>query len=457
MRNTFYIILLVIFTSCVSEPEIPIQPDINNIGKFEIKTVSATRHSLYLNWTAANNALTYDVLINDTMSIKNLKTLYCSIDGLHADASYKITIRAVNGKFNTKTIIQEFRTLRESTNEIIPLGVDKYEFSDFRFFKCEKTNDGGYVYIGNVTKYGTSYLSILKTNFNNTLIWHTELNQGLDDLTTNLGVKVLSNGEYMIVTKYKVFKISTNGILLWTNADLANQTIHVLSSGVQLSDGSFLIAGTSLLSKQMYLLMKISPEGKTLWMKNAGSSTLNAGDKIARSTNGTNFIMGRAESIVGSSTKILNISLAGFTDEGNIVNEKIFNLTNEAWGKNILATSDNSLYIVGDCVSQLGWSETYILKLDNEGNVLWTRRGHKDNNEDYGNIVSSCVLNNNFLIILVDVSYGYIIQEFSPTGELIKSTRVGDFSAPPIYIDKDETGRYVFITIEGYIFKIEPD
>src|ERR1035437_544777 len=212
MRNQLLILFILFcgtfFISCdnsVFEPEIGTPQDVNNIGVFVIENTVPASRELYLSWTKAVNAVSYDILINDTLSISGISVNYCSISGLKPDTDYKISIRAINKDLSVKTISENIRTLKELINGIYQIKFGKYDFSNYIFSQCIKTQNNGYIFFGECEEYNNGYKLFVKTDENYNILWHKEFPTGdsFHSFTTmEQNIKECTNGDLLEMADY---------------------------------------------------------------------------------------------------------------------------------------------------------------------------------------------------------------------------------------------------------------
>lgn len=463
-------ITLISCDSGIFEPEINLPAEVNDLGNFEIINAVPASNQIYLSWTNAVNAVSYDILVNDTLAVSNITETYYSLAGLHFDKEYKISIRAVNKKNLVKIISQKIRTKKEQISEIYQIRFDKYEYAQYYFISCIRTTDKGYVIYGEAAKKDKGYRLIVKTDDDFNIIWKQEI---LDEsgfhfyIFNDHNVEECSNGDILIYAETTIFKLTQTGELLWKINNLNSNVNESVNFATEMSDGNFLAVGTSSANRTTntdtrFLAFKFSKDGSVIWKKIFGTTYYNYGYLALTNGDGSFMLVGNTETTGVTSNNYSDakngLSLEKMSTNGDILKENIFLYNGFASPVKALRTSDGSIYFVctGSYVNYVYTSESYIVKTKNDGTFLWERRGSADG-EYYASPKAAKVLSDNSLLVVSYLDYdNYGIKEFNDDGKLKSTLILKDFPSP-VYIDKDEEGRYVFISKEGYIIKINPD
>jgi hypothetical protein len=441
------------------------------IGDFDVKVQSISDHQVYLTWTAPKNASSYDIVINDSLSLRNIITTYYYFTGLKANTDLKIIIRAVSSDLSVKTSTINLKTKKELYEEVRQVFIDKYQYTRVNFDYCTKTKDGGYLFTFNGLKHEENCELAVKTDKNMNVLWETELALGYGKTAagfrTNIDIKNCSDGGYLIVNTKYVVKLSATGSLLWKNDELLDNPTDYVNGWIELSDGSFWVVGSS--SKNWnkavsleYTLTKLSQDGNVIWKKYWGSTLENSACKIIKKADGNYFIVGTTETSGATFDNLsymgLNISLQELDENANIVNQKYFlyckdNKRNSAIILNILPTEDKN-YIIVALGNQI-YGETQVLKVSANLSLIWDYRGYNDG--ETMALPRACNEIGDRTIVVSLLGYDrYKIKEFNSDGTNFNTMIIGNLD-DCLYIDKDENGRYVYITTGGYQLKINPD
>ena len=460
-----------VIVSCntgIFEPEINQPSEVNDLGDFEFKNSVPASNQIFLSWTSATNAVSYDVLINDTLSASNITDTYYSIAGLNSDREYKISVRAQNKKNMVKIISQKIRTMKELISEINQIRFGKYEYSQYIFVRCIKTTDNGYVFFGEAEKLGKGYKLILKTDENFNIVWKQEILDGLGFhyiVSYDQNVEECKNGDILIKMEKTFYRLSSSGELLWKVNNLNTTSLENIQYVTEMSDGNYLAVGSSSVIKSAnfyirFMAIKFTKEGTVIWKNIFGSTYYNYGYFAIPNNDGSFLFIGNAETSGATSENYSDakcgLSVESMSANGVLLNENIFPYNGTASPQYALPTNDGNYYFVCLGISLNYSYESYIVKIKKDGTFLWERKGSEDG-EYYASPKAATVLKDNTLLVVSYLDYdNYGIKEFSDDGKL-KSTFILKNYPIPILIDKDEKGRYIFISKEGYIIKLNPD
>lgn len=483
LQSLTHIIIGLSLLVCIScEKTIPaVEPDIASVndvkvyGDFAIKLNTLTDHQVYLTWKALANAVSYDIIINDTLLMPHITNTYCTVTGLKADAAQKITIRAISKYLTVKTAIVTFRTMKVLIAEASMVELNKYQYANPTFTYCKKITDGGYLFIMNSQNITSTCALAIKTDKDLNVIWKTELSFGDDPISTYYrsftDVVFCKDGSYLLVLYKSIFKLSSRGAVLWKTNKLFDDNIRDnVTGGIELADGSYWIVGTSYRNwgsaiSSEYTLTQLSSNGTLVWKKYGGNSLENYSCKIVKKDDDHFFIFGTTDISGSSFSQLSNINatmnLVEVNGTGNFMGQQSFDYcTNETKARNqsvplnILISEDHSYYLVGQGFGVYG--ETQIVKISSSGSLLWDYKGYKSG-ESNASPKACNILTGNRIAIVAFLDYDWFrINEFNADGTLFHTMDISHFS-DCIFIDKDELGRYIYITTDGIMYKINPD
>lgn len=270
----------------------------------------------------------------------------------------------------------------------------KYGYSD-----AKQTSDGGYIIVTHRTTpiiAGSSYLYLLKTDANGTIVWTKMFDAG----TVGSAVQQTSDGGYIISgfnlvsgNLYDIFLLKTDGsgTILWsksyggTNYEYGS---YLLKNSVQqTSDGGYIIGGTTTSfgagNSDMYLL-KTDGSGTLLWSKTFGGASAEEGYSVQQANDGGYIITGYTASFGAGNWDLYLVK----TDaSGNISWSRAFGGTDWDEGYSVKQTSDGG-YIVSGRTKSFGQGgyDVYLLKTDASGNLTWSKTFGSAGNE-FGNSV----------------------------------------------------------------------
>jgi len=202
-------------------------------------------------------------------------------------------------------------------------------------YSVAATNDGGYILAGLSQNFGgdsVGNIIIIKTNSSCDTQWTFQFAGPQHKLQGGNDVMQTKDGGYMITGHTEGFgagecdaycmKLDRNGNKLWFKT-YGGVLDDVSQSIVELADGSFVFAGKTAnygAARFNIYIVKVSAEGDSIWQKTYGGSGLNYSFGIAQARHGGGFL------VVGSTTSF-----------------------------------------------GAGGEDGYVLRLDDNGNTLWTR------------------------------------------------------------------------------------
>lgn len=162
-------------------------------------------------------------------------------------------------------------------------------------------------------------------------------------------------------------KVDAEGKVQWqyvTNRT-GNETLYAVQ---QTSDGRFILAGYSTSSQgqhQAYLL-KIYEDGKQVeWVRNFSGKGIAVAHDVKQTNAGGYVIVGQTKTVNGTGTAFLIITDASGNQQGTM---KEFESGSSALALEV--TKDGGYIIVGWLDTSYG-SQLYLIKTDQNGNVLW--------------------------------------------------------------------------------------
>ena len=193
-------------------------------------------------------------------------------------------------------------------------------------------------------------------------------------------IQLTNDGGYIIAGIHESFgadpahiyliKIDINGDTLWTKLFLDDGGSETFSI-IQTNDGGYALAGGPA-----FLVMKTNANGDTIWTKCYGGSGSFARD-IQQTYDGGYAIVGEQPgSVVGN----VDIYLVKIDLNGDTLWTRRFE---EGFGKSIRQTLDSGFIITGNTGN---WGKAFLIKTDKNGDTLWTK-AYGRGMEDAGNVV----------------------------------------------------------------------
>lgn len=166
----------------------------------------------------------------------------------------------------------------------------------------------------------------------------------------------------------------TNGSGYWFKTIIrtnhAEYAYHIKNT----PDNGYIIAGASLKPQGSYrdfYTVKLNPEGDVEWTRTLGGPYEDKAISLCITPDNNYIIVGN---IFTSASEGWNIYLVKLDNTGNVIWTKSFGGTDNDIGSDIQITSDNGYIIAGYIHSEeTGEKQSYLLKTDKDGNMEWEK------------------------------------------------------------------------------------
>ena len=217
------------------------------------------------------------------------------------------------------------------------------QFDNFGY-SIQNTIDGGYVVTGSLGHVINNKIWVLKLNSQGDTLWTKKIdgNWGISiKQTSDSGFVVLGNNDNNW-NDVKVMKLSNSGQLLWVKS-YGGKTNGCIGSIEQTFDGGYVFT-------ELNSVIKINTIGDTLWVTNTSFIP----SRVKQINNGDLIIIGE--------DKILKIN-----SQGDLIWIKNISLNNYS-GSNSIDEANNEFIIVGN--------SGVIIKTNSLGDTLWTRSNY---------------------------------------------------------------------------------
>jgi hypothetical protein len=237
-------------------------------------------------------------------------------------------------------------------------------------YSVQQTSDGGYIVAGETKSFGAGNWDVylIKIDASGDTLWTRTYGGTSSDGA--LSVQCTSDGGYIIVGYTSSFgsgvyliKTDANGDTLWAKT-YGGQIGYSVQ---QTSDGGYIIAGVG--SNDIYLI-KTDVNGETLLARTYGGDGYECGYSAQRTYDGGYIITGSTGSFGAGGEDVYVIR----TDtDGDTLWTRTYGGTGDDWGYSVQEISDG--YIIAGLTGSFGagWSDVYLVKIDVNGNTLWTK------------------------------------------------------------------------------------
>jgi hypothetical protein len=255
------------------------------------------------------------------------------------------------------------------------------------------TSDGGYVVVGATSSYGAGSFDVyvIKTNSVGDIIWTKTY--GADQEDGGNGVIETSDGGYIVAgwtfsygegyADVYLIKTDANGDSLWTvtyGGALNDYGWQV----VEAADGGYFVTGWTESfgegARDVYLI-RTDANGDSLWSRTYGGAQSDYGHAVVLNTEGGCLVAGATES---SGSGDYDVYVLRIDANGNTLWTRTYGGSGSDYGRSIATTSDGGYLIAGETSSYgAGLNDIYVIKTDADGDTLWTTVSGGEQ-EEYG-------------------------------------------------------------------------
>jgi len=241
---------------------------------------------------------------------------------------------------------------------------------------------------------GNSDMYLVKLDSNCNLQWTKTLG-GANNDWPNCIIRSMDGGYVMAGETWSfgaggddmyIVKLSSNGTLLWSRT-IGGSDDDAAFSIVQTSDGGYTVAGGTYSfgagDNDMYII-KLDSTGILQWSKTVGGIGYDEAHSIIQTIGGGYLIVGNTRTFGTGDSKIYIVKL---NDTGALQWSRIVNGgSNNDYANSTIQTRDSGYVITGVTYSFTTGhnSNMYVVKLSSSGNIQWTTSvGANYNNESY--------------------------------------------------------------------------
>ena len=276
-----------------------------------------------------------------------------------------------------------------------------------------QTPDGGYIVAGGSVSFdvqvsgnhGMEDAWILRLDASGNLLWAKTFGGSLNDRAES--ISPTADGDYVIAGysesndgdlngnqgdfDYWIFKINANGNLLWSR-NYGGSLADFGFDAKQTPDGGYLMAGSTFSSNGNvsgnkgfydYWIIKLDPNGNLLWQKNFGGAGEERAYSVVLTNDGGAAIAGASNSAGGDlpgNSGSYDYWIIKIDSNGNLVWSRTFGGSAEDRAFALSPSSDGGFLLTGFASSgngtvggNYGSRDAWLLKLDADGQLIWEK------------------------------------------------------------------------------------
>jgi hypothetical protein len=263
----------------------------------------------------------------------------------------------------------------------------------------KQTWDGGYIIAGSTSSFGAGATDVylLKVDSLGNVQWQktfggNNIDRGYSlDITSDSGFVICGYTNSFGFGGYDAYLIRTdqNGDTLWTKT-YGGTDWDFGYSVKQTSDGGFVIAGGTYSfgnGDEDYYIVKANQSGDVVWEKSYGYSLADEANEIIETSDSFFLVIG---SSVNQNDLFQDVYMLKLLPDGDTVWTKKYGGAGNDFGKSIKETLNNEYIIAGYSNSTTaGDYNEMTIRTDTSGNVIWTRDLGGPSNEIV-NYITTC-------------------------------------------------------------------
>ena len=241
-----------------------------------------------------------------------------------------------------------------------------------------ETSDGGYIIVGNSEPYAVYAPFVIRTDNLGHVIW----SRTYETVYTAKSIIEDSDGNFVFAgwssltghADICVFKISSTGDSIWTRNYGLPESGDYGECIIEAIDGGFIVVGSrgTYLYSPMASILHIDPSGDTLWSRDFGGHDCDYCLSVVRFGEEGYLMAGWSDS--GSSPDDYYIIRTGL--RGDTLWTRRYNYSHgyTSWGMSIAYIEDERCAIVaGFCDSSAFETKIWLVKIDEWGDTIWTK------------------------------------------------------------------------------------
>lgn len=235
------------------------------------------------------------------------------------------------------------------------------------------TNDSNYALTGFMDELDSTRVLLCKMDLNGNIIWNktylmNSYSFGKSLIQTNDGGYLIAGDTYGVLNEILLIRTNNMGDTLWTRT--IQDTIGLTSRTIfQKNNGSFILSG-DLQTSNGFFFIEMDTAGNIVWSKKYQTNKVVTSQTL-QTTNGELFTVGEEWGTLDS-TRTLCLQMDSY---GNLLQNKTIQLSGSEWmfAQSVSNTVDSGLIVAGVSYSRTSRYKIILTKLNNNMDVLWNK------------------------------------------------------------------------------------
>jgi PKD repeat protein len=243
------------------------------------------------------------------------------------------------------------------------------------------SNPDGYIVAGETSSFGAggSDIWLVRLDQNGTVVWEKTYGGGGDDSASC--VRQTADGGYIVAGATNSFthgiwvlKLTADGSIAWQKTYGGWLETEISSLNLT-ADGGYVLAGDcsdGQASTDIWVL-KLSSDGTPGWQKTYGLADEDLAASVEQTTDG-GYVVG-ATTYDTTAPPGYDLWVLKLSSDGTVVWESTYGLDQNQWAGTVLQASGGGFFLAGstDTYSEIGGHDYYVVKLNSDGTVAWSK------------------------------------------------------------------------------------
>ena len=360
-------------------------------NNFDIEIVNISHKDATINWNEAidpeNDAVTYDIYLNQTLVVENITQLTYDLIELEELTDYSGKIIAKDTENNQREVTFSFQTEKYYLKYLKRFDYGTVNFGTTGFasgnpYSMIKSNDQNYIIAGaSAFPNGNGFrFFVSKIDYDGNELWKKFYDYQVGD-SWRFKIGKTSTG-FILAGHHHVLNLDNEGNVIWykkiDSYDIADGSAEIQSVKQDAQGNIFLVGGRGSSDAEVIqegVITKLNSNGDIIWEKTYKPSIRNFFNDFVINSSNELIILGSTETSgvtydewssgnFSTSNEKIDFWILKLNNEGEIIWESTFGDGKIDFPNQIISTSDNSFVVVGYGAS--------LFKIDDSGNQVWS-------------------------------------------------------------------------------------